>query len=148
MSRVRHDFRDNAPVPYRVGVDLVAVDDVAQALRDHGERYLLRVYSPAEVADSSGTAPDPVRLAARFAAKEATLKVLRTPDTGIAWASIEILRANWGGVALVLSGVAAVQATRQGLGAFDVSLSHDSGFAVAVVLAEESEMMGAGRHDP
>lgn len=124
----------------RIGVDLVAVEAVEQALRDHGERYLSRVYSPAEVADSSaGARPDPNQLAARFAAKEATLKVLRVPDVGIAWPSIAVVRANWGGVSLVLSGAAAEQATKAGLTSFDVSLSHDNGFAVAMVLAEEGK---------
>lgn len=126
-------------MPYRVGVDLVAVATVEQALRDHGERYLSRVYSPAEVTTSSNdTRPDPSRLAARFAAKEATLKVLRRPDVGIAWRSIEVVRTDKGGVALALSGTAAEQAAGEGLTSFDLSLSHEGGFAIAVVLAEEA----------
>jgi len=134
------DLRETGPVPYRVGVDLVAVATVEEALRDHGERYLSRIYSPAEVATSTagGARPDPGRLAARFAAKEATLKVLRRPDVGIAWPSIEVVRTASGGVALALSGRAAEQAASEGLTSFDVSLTHEAGFAVAVVLAEES----------
>jgi len=62
----------------RVGIDLVSVDAVRQSLSEHGEHYLSRVYSEREVRDcTTPSGPDPERLAARFAAKEATLKVLR-----------------------------------------------------------------------
>lgn len=126
--------------PFRVGVDLIAVAAVEQALRDHGSRYLARVYSPAEIASSAcGANPDPARLAARFAAKEAVLKVLRARDVGIPWPSIETVRTEWGGLDVVLSGAAAEQAASEGLKSFDVSVTHDGGFAVAVVVAAGSQ---------
>jgi holo-[acyl-carrier protein] synthase len=121
-------------VSLRVGVDLVSVSAVEEALKDHGEHYLTRVYTPAEVTDSAG---DATRLAARFAAKEATLKVLRAHEIGIAWPSIEVVRTDWGGVALSLSGVAAARAEEEALSGFALSLSHEEGFAVAVVISEE-----------
>lgn len=132
---------DEATGGYRVGLDLVAVADVDQALHDHGDRYLDRVYSSTEVADSCvGSRPVSSRLAARFAAKEALLKVLRARDVGIDWPSLEIVRAEWGGVEVVLSGTAAKRASEEGLDSFSASLTHDGGFAAAVVLAKESEV--------
>lgn len=120
---------------HRIGIDLLDVESVNQALLDHGDHYLRRVYTPIEVADSTvDECIDPSRLAARFAAKEATLKVLRLPDTGMSWQSIAVERTSWGGVTLALSGLAEQHACRQGLTAFDVSLSHQGGFAVAAVL--------------
>jgi holo-[acyl-carrier protein] synthase len=118
----------------RVGVDLVSVAAVEEALKDHGDRYLARVYTEREVKDS---ARDPSRLAARFAAKEATLKVLRAHEIGIPWPSIEVVRTDWGGVTIALDGVAAARAEEEGLHGFALSLSHEEGFAIAVVMSEE-----------
>ncbi len=61
-------------MPLRVGIDTVEVAAVEAAIAAHGDRYLERVYTPREVADCNG---DAERLAARFAAKEATFKALR-----------------------------------------------------------------------
>lgn len=121
-----------------MGVDLVAIAAVEQALHDHGDRYLARVYSPSEVADAgAGGHPDPSRLAARFAVKEATLKVLHAHQLAIPLATIEVVRTEWGGVDIRLSGEAAMRAEEEGLTSFAVSLTHEEGYAAAVVLAEE-----------
>ena len=54
-----------------VGIDMVAIDEVRESLRSHGERYLNRIYTEAELRDWRTDARRP---AARFAAKEATMK--------------------------------------------------------------------------
>ncbi|MCW2992107.1 MAG: acpS [Solirubrobacterales bacterium] len=112
-----------------VGIDLVAVESVGEALREHGERYLSRVYTPAEVAASHGS---PRRLAERFAAKEAAIKALR-PDRGTAvpWREIELLD----GPQLVLSGGARELARAAGLSRLAVSVSAQGEYATAVVYA-------------
>lgn len=117
----------------RVGIDLTSVTVVREALAEHGERYLQRVYTVAEVAECGG---DPARLAGRFAAKEATIKVLR-PDTATAlpWSDIEVVREPAGHVELRLAGRAAEQAAAEGLVDFAVSLSHEGDAACAVVIA-------------
>ena len=83
-----------ARVPIRVGIDLVAVSGVQAALEAaHGEHYLERVYTVGELEDCRTPAGvDPERLAARFAAKEATLKVLPIGDEGFALTAIEVRR--------------------------------------------------------
>ena len=64
-----------------------AFDDVADAIRDFGSRYLDRVYTPVEQeAYRTGGAAS---LAARFAAKEAVLKLIGTAD-GVDPRSVEI----------------------------------------------------------
>jgi holo-[acyl-carrier protein] synthase len=121
-------------VPYRVGIDLVAVETVAAAIREHGDRYLARVFTPRELADCNGA---PERLAARYAAKEAALKVLRPgPDDSVLWNEIEVVRSPDGWVELLLSGRAAERAAVTGLGGFAVSLTHEGEYASAVVIAE------------
>jgi holo-[acyl-carrier protein] synthase len=123
----------------RVGIDLVLVEQVADALQRHPERYLSRVYTEAEVSDCrAGDRVDATRLAARFAGKEATLKVLRPCDGGIPWADVEIRRTPGGWPEVILSGLAAERAGEEGLSDFSVSLTHEGGLAGAVVVANRS----------
>ena len=121
----------------QVGLDLVSVDEVAEALRaPHGDRYLARVYTETEVADCRSAAGiDPERLAARFAAKEATLKVLSTGDDGVSLLDIEVIRESSGRVHLELHGRAAELAAAAGVLDLALSLTHEGGFAAAVVVA-------------
>jgi holo-[acyl-carrier protein] synthase len=121
----------------RVGLDLVSVETIADSLRTHGARYLDRVYSPTEVADCrTGGEIDPQRLAARFAAKEATFKVLRVGDEAVAWTDVEVVRDQSGWVSLLLSGRAGTLAEAAGISELALSLSHEQGCAAAVVVAE------------
>jgi holo-[acyl-carrier protein] synthase len=120
----------------RVGIDLVSVDSIQKAIQLHAERYLERVYTKDELHDCRAPeGVDPLRLAARFAAKEATLKVLRPTDEAIPWNAIEVLRDPAGWVELKLSGSAATLAAASGLSDFSVSVTHEDRFASAVVIA-------------
>lgn len=120
----------------RAGIDLVSVDAVRDSLAAHGERYLGRVFTEREVQDCTGaTGIDAERLAARFAAKEAALKVLRPGEVGLSLKEIEVRRAPGGWVELELSGPAAELAADGGLSDFAVSITHEAGWASAVVVA-------------
>jgi holo-[acyl-carrier protein] synthase len=110
----------------------VSVPAVEESIREHGARYLERVFTPRELADCGG---DAQRLAARFAAKEATLKVLR-PTQGVSWLSIEVIRDPAGWVGLELGGVAAELAEEAGIVGLALSLTHEGEYAAAVVVAE------------
>jgi holo-[acyl-carrier protein] synthase len=115
-------------VDLRVGIDTVSVASVSDALAAHGDRYLERVYTARERADCKG---DPERLAARFAAKEATLKALRVGEGEVPWTAIGVEKAESGAVDLVLTGPAAARA---GQAMLSVSLTHEAGLASAVVI--------------
>lgn len=122
-------------MPLRVGIDLVAVDSVEHAMAEH-EHYLTRVYTERELADCAtpgGIAAE--RLAARFAAKEAALKVLRPSEQGVPWTAIEVRRDPGGWVGLELSGTAAELAANAGVEDLTLSITHENGFAAAVVVA-------------
>lgn len=116
----------------RVGTDLTSVPEVRASIAAHGERYLRRVYAPEELRDTQG---DARRLAARFAAKEAVLKVLRPGDDPVPWNHIRVRRHPEGWTDLVLSGLAAVRAQEAGIEEWAVSLSHEGDLASAVVVA-------------
>ena len=69
-----------------VGIDLVRVSQIADSVKRFGSRFLEKVYTTGELsyslADVGSAAP---RLAARFAAKEAVMKVLRVGDSAMSW---------------------------------------------------------------
>ena len=75
----------------RFGLDLTSVSSVQDGLAAHGDRYLARIYTPGEIETSrSAGRLEPRRLAEKFAAKEATLKVLPAADEGLDFRSIEL----------------------------------------------------------
>lgn len=120
----------------RVGVDLAVVADVAGAVGWHGDRYLQRVYTAHELASCrTGEAVRFESLAARFAAKEAVVKLLQPLDLRPPWQDIEVRRAPNGACSIRLYGAAERLATEQGVGQISLSLSHDGGVAVAVAVA-------------
>jgi holo-[acyl-carrier protein] synthase len=123
----------------RVGTDLVCVERVRESIETHADHYLERVYTEREVADCrTATGLDAERLAGRFAAKEAALKVLRPREEGIPWNTIEIRREPSGWVELELSGPAAELAAAAGVTEMSLSIAHEGDFATAVVVASVS----------
>jgi holo-[acyl-carrier protein] synthase len=128
-----------------VGVDLASVAEVRQSLHDFGERFLHRVFTPAELADCS-VSRDPVpRLAARFAAKEATIKALKVDGPQPPWTSMAVRRHPSGWCDMHLTGHAARLAEQRGIGTLAVSLSHDGDVAAAIVVATAPRQGPGGR---
>jgi holo-[acyl-carrier protein] synthase len=123
----------------QIGVDLVEIPRIEAVLRRHGRRFLDRIYTPAEQKRARGR---PSELAARFAAKEATMKALGTGRRGVSWREVEVLSDPRGRPVLRLHGRAAARAAELGLAAFAVSLSHERTMAVAMVVAWGSEPLG------
>jgi holo-[acyl-carrier protein] synthase len=115
-----------------IGMDLIDTDEVRESLRRHGERYLARVYTQREAAECGR---NPRRLAGRFAAKEAAMKVLRAGDEPLPWRSIDVHSTPDGGLTIELSGAAAALAQRRGLGELSVSVTHRRSLVAALVLA-------------
>lgn len=115
----------------------MSIETVRESIRVHADRYLERVYTKRELRDcATPQGIDPERLAGRFAAKEAALKVLRPrEDEAIPLSTIEVYRDPAGWVELELSGSAAALATAAGVNELSLSIAHESGFATAVVVA-------------
>lgn len=124
----------------KIGTDICSIQRVSQAYARFGVRFLRRVLTEREIDYVlSQPAHVPGRLAGRFAAKEAAAKALGTGWRGIDWKEFEIMNAPSGQPRLTLSGRAAVVAARQGLTAWEVSVSHEREFAIACVLAYGSD---------
>ena len=116
---------------HTTGIDIVELDRVQRVLARHPARFLARVFTPAEVAYCRGRVSE---LAARFAAKEATMKALGTGVRGVSWRDIEVLPNRRGKPLLLLHGTAAARAARIGLTDVDVTLTHARDYAAAVVV--------------
>ena len=134
---------------HTTGIDIVELDRVTRVLERHPERFLARVFTPAEVAHCRGRIPE---LAARFAAKEATMKALGTGVRGVSWRDIDVLPNRRGKPLLLLHGTAAARAARIGLADVDVTLTHAREYAAAIVVGhvrswpeEESTPRGGKR---
>jgi len=115
-----------------VGVDIIEIGRVQRAITRWGERFLDRLYTPAELALCRGGGSE---LAVRFAAKEAISKALGTGLLGVSWREMEVLVDRRGKPFVQLYGRAARRAEHLGLMEFAVSLSHSQDFAVAFVVA-------------
>jgi holo-[acyl-carrier protein] synthase len=126
----------NTGTAIRVGADVVAVHQVAESVTRFGSRYLERIYTEHELSSCVGGSPvRAASLAARFAAKEATIKVLRPVGHQPDWRSVEVRRHSEGWCTIALSGHAAALADQAGIAELAVSLTHDGDVAAAVVVA-------------
>jgi holo-[acyl-carrier protein] synthase len=121
----------------RSGVDIIEVERIDRAILRHGERFFDRFYTERELIDSNGHTP---ALAARFAAKEAVAKALGTGIGDIGWKQIEIVNGPRREPNLRLHGAAQRLASKLGLSAWSVSLSHTHEHAVAVAFAYGGEI--------
>lgn len=117
-----------------VGCDVVALAEIDESIQAFGERFLRRVFTPGELADSAG-AHRTERLAARFAAKEAAIKALAVVDGATVPRQIEVIGSG-GPPKMVLHGQMADRAAANGWRSISISLSHSSCHAMAVVVAE------------
>jgi holo-[acyl-carrier protein] synthase len=128
----------------RVGVDLTSISAVERSVTSFGAAYLERVFTAAELESCRG-GDMMASLAARFAAKEATIKALQPSDEPIDWRTIEVVKERSGACRIVLSGRAAAIADRAGIHDIALSLTHEGDCAAAVVVARRSRGWGAFR---
>jgi holo-[acyl-carrier protein] synthase len=119
------------------GVDLIEIARIETAASRFGDRFLNRVYTPAELAYCRGRAAE---LAVRFAAKEAAAKALgvglvHIGANGVGWHEIEVLSGDMGKPQLILHGRARARAEALTLSEWSLSLSHAGEVAIAFVVA-------------
>jgi len=118
-----------------VGIDIVEVRRIRAALGNPrtGSRFQNRVFTAAEAAYCARRRNGHESFAARFAAKEAMIKVL---GRAVAWQEIEVTRTQ-GPPSIRLHGRAHTYAEAMGIKHISLSLSHTAETAVAVVIAED-----------
>jgi holo-[acyl-carrier protein] synthase len=117
----------------RVGVDIIEISRIRAVAERWGPRFLNRIFTPGELAYARGRPP---QLAARFASKEAVMKLLGTGVRGVGWREVEVIRQRTGAPAVALHGRALRRAQGLGLGDVSLSISHSREYAVAFVVGE------------
>ena len=118
---------------HAVGVDIIEIERIAQAVERWGHRFLGRIYTSGELQYCRGRSP---QLAARFAAKEAMMKALGTGRHGVDWQDIEVVRPPGRAPTIRLQGRALRVAQRLVVGHTALSISHSRDYAVAFVTIE------------
>lgn len=110
-----------------VGVDVCSIERFSDAAARPG--FLERVLHPDE---REGRAE---QQAGRWAVKEAFAKALGAP-TGLAWLDCHVVRTPSGAPVVEACGTVAARMAELGITRVHVSISHDAGIAVAVVVCE------------
>ena len=111
-----------------IGVDLCSVERLSNSIqRTPALAARLFTYKERSLKDES--------LAARFAAKEALAKAVGNPKL-LSWLEVEVETDELGKPRLVVSGKSGGALNSMGVLSTHLSLSHDSGFAIAMVVLE------------
>ncbi len=118
-----------------LGVDVCSIERMRKALERHGDRFFARICTEAERADLQGR-DMATGLAGRFAVKEAFAKALDGAK-GVGWHEVEVRRMPSGRPTLELHGNALEAVARFGADTWHVTITHDAGVAVAVVILEQ-----------
>ncbi len=124
------------------GIDLVDFPRIEEMIKRHGERFLGRVFTASERAYADANKNGVEKLAGRFAAKEAILKLMGTGWRGkIAWTDIEIVNNAAGQPEVTLRGEVEKIAAKLGIKHISISITHTANFAIAsaVALAQSDE---------
>ncbi|MHA6620310.1 holo-ACP synthase [Pseudonocardia sp. DLS-67] len=115
----------------QTGVDMVDVEQLARMVELTGDEFLDSSWTPAERLYCAGR---PDRLAARWAAKEATMKALGQGVGQISPLEVEVEAVEGDRPVLVLRGNAQLRARHLGLDTWSLSLTHEDRWALAFVI--------------
>jgi holo-[acyl-carrier protein] synthase len=124
---------------FGIGVDLAEVDRIRDALEraETGARFRDRIFTRGEQAYCERRKRKYESYAARFAAKEATMKALGSGwGRNVGWTEIEVVREPGGRPEIRLHGKTAAFASKLGIRRFALALTHTAETAMAEVIAE------------
>jgi holo-[acyl-carrier protein] synthase len=125
----------------RVGVDMVRLPALAVLIETSSAGFVNACWTGDEQRYCNGSLE---RLAARWAAKEATMKAIGHGIGEIDPVDIEVVAVEGEAPKLRLRGSALIHAERAGLKRFVLSLCHEGELAIAYVLAHNSPMLDTG----
>lgn len=120
-----------------LGTDVCNIARVARYVERYGARFTRRCFTELEIEHCTRYANGAEQFAARIAAKEAAAKALGTGwRRGVHWKCFEVAHEPSGKPYLRIHGRAAELASQMGVQNVNVSLTHDAGVALAVVIFE------------
>ena len=120
-------------LPFQIGIDIVSVRRMRQAIERQGRRFLDRVFTKSEQAYCDQKRNKFENYAARFAAKEAVIKAKKGGPGRYAFRDIEVTRGLRGAPSISLTPQARKKLGISPQARFELTLAHEREFAVAAV---------------
>ncbi len=126
-----------------IGTDIVSIARIKHLLERYGGRFNKKICTQDEIAAAAEKRDKARFYALRFAAKEAAWKALSSAPVsskGIGWHDLEVISTNNGAPRLIFHGNASAAFERMtgNTGKSHITLSDDSGFALAFVVLSAS----------
>ena len=122
-----------------IGTDIIEIKSIQSAM-EHGKRFAQRVFTENEISYCENKPNKYQHYAARFAAKEALMKALKTGwNNGIQWRQIEVRNQSGGAPVICAMGKVKEQLDKMGVTNMEISLSHSEQYAIAMVCIQETD---------
>ena len=116
-----------------LGTDIIEIESIRESI-ERSKRFVQRVFTDSEINYCEKKPNKYQHYAARFAAKEATMKAIKTGwDKGIQWKQIEVINATDGAPTIKTNGKTQEYLQEKGICNIQVSLSHSEQYAIAIV---------------
>ena len=119
-----------------LGVDIVKINRISRIADRWQDKFLNKVFTTTEINYCSQKKDKNQHLAARFAAKEAVVKMLGTGFQKIGFKEIEVINDDRGKPEVKLYGRAKKTASKKGIITVHISLSHEREYAIPEVIGE------------
>ena len=120
---------------YGCGIDIVSIKRIEDIFEKHGERFLRRVLTDAEMDYCMAQKAFALNLAGRFAVKEAVIKAFKTGLSGkVTWHDMDVISS--GPPYVVLSGRLKEIAAGINMKTISVSIAHEKEHAVGLCIIE------------
>ena len=127
-----------------IGVDIIGIENFRRIVDKSGERFINRIFTPAEIHYCDNKVHRFQHLAARFTCKEAISKALKMAwSDGLNWKDIEVLNDKNGQPKVKLRGRAKKTADYLEVEDIQLSLSHCPDYAVAMAVILRGDRNGA-----
>lgn len=117
-----------------LGIDIVKIERIEKILNRWNNRFKFRIFTEDEISYCSAKAKEAQHYAARFAVKEAAVKMLG--GTVYSWQDLEVSNDESGKPGLSLKGKTAEIALGNGIKRLYVSIAHENDYAIAQVIGE------------
>ncbi|SPQ01771.1 Holo-(acyl-carrier-protein) synthase [Candidatus Sulfobium mesophilum] len=121
---------------YGIGVDIVEIDRIRDAVDRWGERFLRRVFTEHEIAYSYKKKEPYLPLSVRFAAKEAFIKAI-SAEIHLAMNEIEVINREGGQPFIEVKGRLKTFFEERSIRRVHLSMSHERKYGMACVVVEK-----------
>ncbi|HSB32171.1 MAG TPA: holo-ACP synthase [Candidatus Sulfobium mesophilum] len=121
---------------YGIGVDIVEIDRIRDAVDRWGERFLRRVFTEHEIAYSYKKKGPYLPLSVRFAAKEAFIKAI-SAEIHLALNEIEVINREGGQPFIEVKGRLKTFFEERSIRRVHLSMSHERKYGMACVVVEK-----------